>query len=467
MTEEYRGGNSRLLARALDQMGNPLAILDRRGAILFVNAAMCRLVKAEATQLVGQQSSWQIAADDRPLGALLTALAPPAGAMQGRVVARQLVAPVVFGSPHTGQLFVPLADGAGGADATLVMLGQWEAIQDQLPPLEPTPGGRRRTAESILVQIRGRWQSLDSLHALVGTSPAAGLAMQRSQLAVAHQGSVWLAGPRGSGKSEVVKGIFLGRLKKCGLNKLAGHHFPVSCSLVHGELLQGMLDVFASRLRPDVSAAGQLLVLEQPEELTSAGVETLHGWLEQHGGTCTLAATSHMRAEELALRGPEWHALIARLAAVEIVLPPLAARREDIPVLAVQMLAAVCEQKGRAPLALSQEAVELLMAYPWPENVAELARAMEEAVRHAVLVASIQVPHLPVAIRTYASTLQPASSAELPSVDLDQILLEVERTLLQRALKLSPRNRAQAARWLGVSRARLLRRIEQLGLEKP
>jgi DNA-binding NtrC family response regulator len=47
---------------------------------------------------------------------------------------------------------------------------------------------------------------------------------------------------------------------------------------------------------------------------------------------------------------------------------------------------------------------------------------------------------------------------------LDAVLLDLEKIMLQRALKLSPRNRAQAARLLGISRPRLLRRIEQLGL---
>lgn len=467
MSESYRGGNSRLLAKTLDQLGHPMAVLDRGGKIAFANAALCELVKADATLLVGQQCSWQIAADDQPFASLMTALAPPVGTMRGRLVARQLTTPVVFGSTHTGQLFVPLLDDDGSVEATLVVLGKWDELLAQLPRTESlTPADKRGQAAS-LAQIRSRWQTLDGLHALVGSSPVAQLAMVRAQLAITHNCSVLVVGPRGSGKTDIVRGVFTGRLKKAGLAKVAGQFFPVNCGLLEAELLVGMLDVLASRLRSDASAASQLLLLEQVDQLSEAGVQTVEGWLDNHGDQCTVAATSRLSSQQLAQHNPAWCKLISRLSAVEIALPPLAERRQDIPLLATELLAFSCAAQSRAPLSLSSEALQLLTAFPWPGNLAELAQAMQEAVKHAVLVASIQVSHLPVAIRTFASTHQSPAAGRVEPLDLDQVLQDVERTMIQRALKLSPRNRAQAARWLGISRARLLRRIEQLGLTTP
>ncbi len=156
---------------------------------------------------------------------------------------------------------------------------------------------------------------------------------------------------------------------------------------------------------------------------------------------------------------------MARTAAIEIVLPPLRQRREDIAPLVHHRLAASCHAKGRAPLALANEALQLLTAFPWPENYAQLAQAIDETVKHAVLVSSIQANHLPLPVRTFASSAEQLAQAAFEPIDLDQVLLEMERIMLRRALKLSPRNRAQAARLLGISRPRFLRRIEQLGLE--
>jgi transcriptional regulator with PAS, ATPase and Fis domain len=484
MTESYRGGNSRLLAKTLDQMGNPVAILDRRGAIAFVNAALCALVQADATLLVGQHCSWQIATDDNPFASLLTSLAPPAGALQGRIVSRQLTTPIVFGSTHTGQLFVPLLDIDGSVEALLVVLGMWEDINAQLPTSESGNRLRSRQWESVLVDMRSRWQTLDGLHALLGTSPAIQLAMTRAQLASGQAGSVLVCGPPGSGKSDVVRGIFLARLKRLGLSKLAGQLFPIHCGLLEPELLDGTLELLAGRLTPELAAEGQLLLLEHLDQLDNAGVQRVQQWLDDHAGNCTLAATSGHSSESLAARGPTWSRLVSRLAAVEIHAPPLRQRREDIPILATQLLAASCQQKGRAVLSLSSDAIDLLTAFPWPENLQQLTQAMDEAVKHAVLVSSVQPQHLPVVIRTFASTALKADAANLAPqphdketlapewrglepIDIDEILLELERTILMRALRLSPRNRAQAARLLGISRTRLLRRIEQLGINSP
>ncbi len=470
MLESYRSGNSRVLAKTLDQLGHPLAVLDRRGAIAYANAPLCAMVKGDATLLVGKQCSWQIAPDASPFSSLLTALAPPAGALQGRIVTRRLSTPIVFGSVHTGQLFVPLLDIDGTVEATVVVLGNWNEINAQLPMLDPLSAPWKRIQETTLGQIRSRWSTLDGLHALIGSSPAVELAMVRAQLAMSQACSLLVSGPRGTGKTEIVRGIFLGRLKKVGMNKIAGQLFPLNCSLLETELLEGMLDVWTGRLKPEGEPVSQLLLLEQLEDLTLAGVERVNAWLDDHGRRCTVAATSRESVERLASRSADWRRLVSRLAVVEIVLPALSERREDIPLLATHLLAYSCQQKSRAPLTITPETLQLLTAFPWRDNLTQLAQAIDEAVNHAVLVASIQVVHLPVAIRTLASTLQvreggPAGEGGIVEpIELDQVLLELERTMLRRALKLSPRNRAQAARSLGISRARLLRRIEQLGL---
>lgn len=465
MSESYRSGNSRMLAKTLDELGHPLALLDRRGVVVYANEPLCRMVKADSAQLVGQPCSWHIAADDAPLASILMALAPPASALHGKITARQLPKPIVFGSTETGQLFLPLLDDEGTVQATLVILGMWHEIQSQIPPAEGPSLGRRRSQETALLDIRNSWQTLDGLQALVGTSPAIELAMSRAQLAASESCNFFVGGPTGVGKTEVVNSIFMARLKKVGLPRTAGQCFPIACDVVEAELLEGMLDVFASRWRTAGPPASRLLVLEHFHQLSSDGLQLLQAWYAERSSECCLAVVSQLPPSELSSRGADWEKFMAKTTAIEIVLPPLRQRREDIAPLALQRLAATCHAKGRAPLALSQEVLQLLMAYPWPENQAQLAQAIDEAINHAVLVSAIQTNHLPLSIRTFASSTEQLAQTALQPIDLDQVLLEMESTMLRRALKLSPRNRAQAARLLGISRSRLLRRIEQLGLE--
>jgi DNA-binding NtrC family response regulator len=187
-------------------------------------------------------------------------------------------------------------------------------------------------------------------------------------------------------------------------------------------------------------------------------------WLDLIQPQATVVSTSSQSAAELSAGSEQWSKLISRLAAIEFHLPGLASRRQDIAPLALQYLSEACKQADRAQLTLSNEALNQLEAFSWPDNLRQLRSAMKEAVKSAVLSSAIQSNHLPVAIRTYASIVanDPASSVE--PIDLDAVLVDLEKVMLRRALKLSPRNRAKAARLLGISRPRLLRRIEQLGL---
>ncbi|MEO8269748.1 MAG: helix-turn-helix domain-containing protein, partial [Aureliella sp.] len=362
--------------------------------------------------------------------------------------------------------FIPLLDDEGTPQATLVALGQWSELSAQLPVAEPPSVQRKQTHGNLLTAIRSRWQNLDDLHSLIGTSSAIELAMARAQLAIAHPCGVLVTGPVGTLKTNVVRGLFSGRLKRAGLPKMAGQLFPIDCRVAEPEQIEDMLEMFASRLNPDTPRQSQMLLLEHIDQLSETAVAPLKHWLETTSSQCLPAATSVCRADELATRGPAWAHLLARLSTMEVIIPPLSQRRQDIAPVAMHLLAVTCQKKQRAQLGITPEAIQLITAFPWPENHWQLSQAIDEAVGRAVLVANIQVGHLPVAVRSYSSTNEQLEFGSIEPIDLDKVLLQCERIMLSRALKLSPRNRAHAARLLGISRPRLLRRIEQLGLDQ-
>jgi DNA-binding NtrC family response regulator len=146
--------------------------------------------------------------------------------------------------------------------------------------------------------------------------------------------------------------------------------------------------------------------------------------------------------------------LLYRLNTVEVQLPPLRDRREDIPGLAAHFLAEQGRRYGRAGMRLSQGALEALMAYAWPGNVREL----EHTVERALLMASGDEV-------TLDDLLLRRPSREGPSRLEDMTLEEVERYLIERALSRNEGNVSEAAKVLGLSRSALYRRMQYYGIK--
>ena len=148
--------------------------------------------------------------------------------------------------------------------------------------------------------------------------------------------------------------------------------------------------------------------------------------------------------------------LLYRLDTVEIRLPPLRDRREDVPVLAQLFLARQGARYGRSAARFSPEAIEALLAHPWPGNVREL----EHAVERAALLARGDV------LGPEDLALRPRAGGAATALE-ELTLAEAERYLLQRALARAHGNVVEAARRLGLSRSALYRRLQAYGLEVP
>ncbi len=164
-----------------------------------------------------------------------------------------------------------------------------------------------------------------------------------------------------------------------------------------------------------------------------------------------LAATNINLAQAVA-EGRFREDLLFRLNTVEIHLPPLRQRREDIPLLAMHFLRRQAQQYRKPLTGFDQEAMEALLEYGWPGNVREL----EHTIERAVLLAQgnlIHVEDLNLRQRTEAS----------PPIE-ELTLEEVERLLIRKALARHEGNVSRAAEALGLSRSALYRRLQHYGL---
>ena len=168
--------------------------------------------------------------------------------------------------------------------------------------------------------------------------------------------------------------------------------------------------------------------------------------------------------------------LYYRLNVVQIELPPLRERREDVGLLASYFLDRASKREARTGLSFSTETAALLERYEFPGNVREL----ENAVDHAVAVAEgpvIQPEDLPTAIRSprllpratdgvpERSGVAAASAAPEPSRD-EWSLAEVEKEHIRRVLARHHGNATYAARQLGISRTTLWRKLREYGLSR-
>ncbi|MBI5169566.1 MAG: sigma-54-dependent Fis family transcriptional regulator [Candidatus Eisenbacteria bacterium] len=210
-------------------------------------------------------------------------------------------------------------------------------------------------------------------------------------------------------------------------------------------------------------ADGGTLFLDDLSGVTPAQQAKLLRVLES--GECERLGSSRVRAVHVrvvAASSTDLHAecaagrfredLLFRLKTVEIALPPLRERPEDVPALAAFFLHRHAKRYRKSVTSFAPAALQALLAHPWPGNVRELDHAVERAV---LLARDAELGTEDLGLRAPADGAPP-----LEKLTLD----EAERLLIQRALARHDGNVSLAARALGLSRSALYRRLERHGI---
>ena len=159
---------------------------------------------------------------------------------------------------------------------------------------------------------------------------------------------------------------------------------------------------------------------------------------------------------ELVRKGVFREDLFYRIHVIQLVLPGLGDRREDIPLLIEHFIAKFNRLQGKDVVGVSDEVLARLMDHDYPGNVREL----ENIIEHAFVLcrgALIEMAHLPPQLR---------GEAQPDSPDLSGMTLEaMERFLIANALQRNGGNRTAAARQLGINPSTLFRKLKLLGIE--
>ncbi len=229
---------------------------------------------------------------------------------------------------------------------------------------------------------------------MVGSSPALLAALRRVEQVAPTDSTVLISGETGTGKELIARAIH-DRSPRRERPLVKVNCAAISAGLVESELFGHVKGAFTGALerrhgRFELADGGTLLLDEVGELPLETQVKLLRVLQEQEfepvGSSQSLrvdvrvlAATNRDLAE--AVRTGRFRAdLYYRLAVLPVEVPPLRARREDIPQLAMFFLARFAKRFGKRVDAMSHGSLERLLAYPWPGNVRELQNVIERAV---------------------------------------------------------------------------------------
>ncbi|MSR62847.1 MAG: GAF domain-containing protein [Planctomycetes bacterium] len=175
-----------------------------------------------------------------------------------------------------------------------------------------------------------------------------------------------------------------------------------------------------------------------------------------------MLAASHEDLEQMVKAGTFREDLYYRVNVLALHLPPLRARREDIPLLANALLTRAAREANRPAPHLSHDVLAALSSYDWPGNVREL----ENEMRRVILLAEdgVRIEHLTPAILTRAHVPVTPTLGPLVVGDLRSAVESFERTAIDEALRRAAGNKSRASKELGISRFALQRKLEKYGL---
>jgi len=171
-----------------------------------------------------------------------------------------------------------------------------------------------------------------------------------------------------------------------------------------------------------------------------------------------VCATNRDLQEEVKL-GHFRQDLYFRINVISIEIPPLSARKDDIPLLSYHFLKKYSKLMGKDVSEISEEVIDILMHYDFPGNVRELENIIERGValsRGTV----IEKNHLPDDLRAAALQTFRKKEGKYPSLE------EMEKSYIQWVMKEVGENKTEAAKYLGIDRVSLWRKLKKLGLDE-
>jgi two-component system response regulator GlrR len=303
---------------------------------------------------------------------------------------------------------------------------------------------------------------------IVTSSPAMEEVLRRAKLVAASDAPILIRGPSGAGKELVARAIH------AASRRAAKPFVAVNCAAIPGELLES--ELFGHRKGAFTGATydhkglfqgadGGTIFLDEigdmPVSLQAKLLRVLQeravrpvGAMQPVSVDVRVLSATHRNLEERVASGEFREDLYYRLNVVALAIPALADRREDIAPLASHFLRKTAARYAKDLKAFAPDALELLVAAPWPGNVRQLENVVEQAVALA------STPILPAALVKEALASEPSTLTPL-----DEAKRAFERDYLVRLLKITAGSVTQAARLAHRNRTEFYKLLERHGLQ--
>ncbi len=407
----------------------PVFVLGKSRRLRYANPAWEKLTGVKLDEALGMVCSAR-----RTNTPLQSALAPTPEALAGRADrARRPAPPNRSGPPWWDVTFTPLsgADGLYGVVGVVAVVG------------EPVPAAARKIPASVAA-LRDQHANHFSPDLISGESLAATRLVAQARLAAQLSVPVWIVGEPGSGKETVARVVHhTGAVRDRAF-------VAIDCPGLQPYLIDSVLFGHGGLGTSDRVGT---VYLKEPSAIPRDVQQRLADHFAEHPGT-RLVCGSVRTAQESVAAGDLVPVFQTALSVLELRVPPLRDRFDDLPRLAARIV---------PDRPLDPGALPVLRAHGWPANLRELVDVLTGAA--AVGAAGpILREHLPhdLRVRSEIPRAQPAKA-----LNLDQILEAVEKRLMQLALKKADNHQTEAAELLGVFRARLWRRLTALGIPVP
>jgi two-component system response regulator PilR (NtrC family) len=291
--------------------------------------------------------------------------------------------------------------------------------------------------------------------------------------------NILVSGESGTGKELVARAIH----KQSSRNEqpfIAINCGAIPENLLESELFGHVKGAFTGAIQTKEglfeAASGGTLFLDEIGELSqSLQVKLLRALQERSirrvGDTADrkidvrIVSATNRRLEDEVAAGRFREDVYYRLNVIQLMLPPLRDRIEDIPLLTQHFIRVFSEELGKDVVGMDPEAYDLLSGYAFPGNVRELENLIERAVAltHDSMIGCDLFPPSVTESREVPSAVRITEEG----VSLEVLVSDYERSLLREALSLSQGVKKKAARLLGVSFRSFRYRLEKLGLEEP
>jgi two-component system response regulator HydG len=346
---------------------------------------------------------------------------------------------------------------------------------------------RRLVAENR--QLKARLAGLSGPTSIVGQSAALRAVMDVVRQAAPSQATVLLLGESGTGKE------LFARALHDQSQRASGPFVPINCAALPESILESELfgyergaftgAVARKEGRVERASGGTLFLDEVGELQPSAQAKLLRvlqeGEIERLGGTqtikvdCRLVAATNRDLAAAVKEGRFREDLFYRLNVIQVRLPALRDRSEDVPLLASHFLERAANKNGKPVRGLTEQALQALEAYQWPGNVRELENAIERAV---VLSRGSEVDELDLPEQVRAASAQrgaapPGTAAALGldgrslSVPLGTPMEEIELRVIRETLRHTKGDKNLAAQLLGIAARTIYRKLEPRDGERP